>query len=121
MKECDICGRPNSELHHIIFRSECKALEHCKANFKYLCAEHHRGTYSPHGKHSETNKQYKLEFQQWLESVFVNSLYSPGEVQKILNISVSSTEKLLKAVPHKCYLYAKEDILRACMGGMIID
>jgi len=121
-KYCAVCMKTqNIELHHIVFKSECKPLEHCKPNFKYLCSEHHRGTYSPHGKHNEVNKQYKLEFQRWLQSKFSKGLYSAGEVRKILDISVVSSEKLLKAVPHKCYLYQAEDIVRAAMGGRIID
>ncbi|MDS1004960.1 hypothetical protein P9J83_15860 [Clostridium sporogenes] len=47
MKECVICGRPNSECHHIVFRSQQKALEHCKYNYMYLCGEHHRGGQEP--------------------------------------------------------------------------
>lgn len=122
MKECRECGKPNSEEHHKVFRSECKPMEHCKKNKTYLCAEHHRGTCGVHGKHGQAlNIELKLEFQEWLQSEFKEGLYSSGDIQKKLGISVSSTEKLLKTIPHKCYLYAAEDIVRACLGGRLYD
>ena len=46
---CKVCGNPYTELHHIMFRSEVKALEHCKLNLVNLCVEHHKGTYGVHG------------------------------------------------------------------------
>ena len=38
---CEVCGTSyNVERHHIMFRSEVKALENCKLNYSYLCPEH---------------------------------------------------------------------------------
>lgn len=123
MKECCICGRHNGEEHHVVFRSEQKALIKCPHNKKHLCSDHHRGTYGVHGKNGQAlNLKLKLDFQNWLQSVFIeNRYYSPGDVQRTLEINVNCTERLLKTVPHKCYLYRGLDIIRACMGGKIYD
>ncbi|EPY2295892.1 hypothetical protein ACXATC_003562, partial [Clostridium sporogenes] len=61
IKYCEVCGKSNGvELHHIVFKSECKPLEKCKYNFAYLCMEHHKGNYGPHGKYGEKfNRQLK--------------------------------------------------------------
>ncbi|MCS4471125.1 hypothetical protein JQ038_10285 [Clostridium botulinum] len=120
IKHCEVCGTSYGvELHHIVFRSECKPLEKCKYNFAYLCGEHHRGDNGPHGKHGEKfNRQLKLGFQSWLENIFTEEYYSLEEIQKELDISSNAIKKLSKLMyTVQGIKYNKEDIVRVCMGG----
>jgi hypothetical protein len=121
-KECKYCGRPNSEIHHRIYRSEVKALEKCKANLVYLCPEHHRGTNSPHGKYGEKiNRELRLEFQNWLEINFLKSEYDLEEIQQILGISINAVRSLCKLMKLDKGKYTRETIIRACMAGKMIE
>lgn len=118
MKECVICGRPNSEKHHRIFRSECKPLEHCKKNIVYLCSLDHRGTYGVHGKHGNLlNIKLKQEFQKWLEDVFDKDFYTLDEIRKKLEISQNAIRSLSKLMDIEKNGYSREKIIRTCMGG----
>lgn len=122
MKECYICGKPNSEEHHRIYRSECKPLVKCKNNLVYLCVEHHRGTYGVHGKHGETlNDRLKLEFQEWLEKEFTEEQYKLEDIQKILGISDNAIKSLSKLMTQYRGQYKREDIIIVCMGGKRVD
>ncbi|MBU3205166.1 hypothetical protein [Clostridium algidicarnis] len=122
MKECIICGKPNSHMHHRVFRSECKPLEHCKANLAYLCYEHHQGTQGVHGKHGEKlNRKLKLEFQKYLREIFTGERYTLEEIEKKLGISTNSSRSLSKLMQLNRGTYDKETIIRACMGGKIYD
>ncbi|MDP4147584.1 MAG: hypothetical protein Q8936_24475, partial [Bacillota bacterium] len=72
MEYCEICLEDDiyrlGELHHIMFRSECKPLENCKLNHIHLCASHHRGTNGVHGKNGHSlDRKLKLKFQNKLE------------------------------------------------------
>lgn len=40
--KCRLCGNPNIQLHHIIYRSEAKNLIDDPNNCIMLCAKHHR-------------------------------------------------------------------------------
>ncbi|NFF69478.1 hypothetical protein FDF69_20500 [Clostridium sporogenes] len=120
IKHCEICGTSYGvELHHIVFKSECKPLEKCKYNFAYLCWEHHKGDYGPHGKYGEKfNRQLKLGFQNWLENIFTKEYYTLEEIQKELDISQNAARSLSKLMyPVQGIKYKKEDITRVCMGG----
>lgn len=123
LNECIICGRPNSHNHHVVFKSECKPLEHCQKNQVRLCYEHHQGTCGVHGKYGdELNIRLKLEFQEWLEEVFTKDKYSISEIQKKLGISQNTCRSLSKLLPiARGGMYLTEDIIRICMGGMIYE
>ncbi|MBY6844636.1 hypothetical protein HYI19_07445 [Clostridium botulinum] len=118
IKQCVICGRPNSEAHHIIYRSECRALIKCKRNLVYLCEAHHRGTYGVHGKcGKELNRKLKLEFQEWLEEILNKDFYSIEEIKDKLGISTNAIKSLSKLIRQKNSVFGREDIIIACMGG----
>lgn len=120
IKHCEVCGTSYGvELHHIIYRSECKPLEKCKYNFAYLCMEHHKGDYGPHGKHGEKfNRQLKLGFQSWLQNIFTEEYYTLEEIQKELDISPNAVRSLSKLMyPVQGIKYKKDDVIRVCMGG----
>ena len=118
---CKVCGNPYTELHHIMFRSEVKALEHCKLNLVNLCVEHHKGTYGVHGsKGASLNRKLKLEFQNTLEELWDKQYLTKEEINKILQIDDKALNRLLKRFSIQDYKYIKEDIIRACMGGKLI-
>lgn len=119
---CPICGQRATELHHIVFRSIVKPLEHCKLNHIYLCQEHHRGTYGVHGKYGhKLDWQLKLEFQNKLEMLLDKELLTREEIQEVLRISDKPLNSLLKALSRHKDKYVREDIIRACMGGKLIE
>ena len=118
---CKVCGNPYTELHNIVFRSENKNLENCKLNFVYLCPEHHRGTYGPHGsKGAKLNRKLKLEFQNKLEELLDKQYLSREEINKILQIDEKALNRLLKRLYLQNDKYIKEDVIRAIMGGKLI-
>ena len=122
MKECVICGKPNSHIHHIIYRSKCKPLEHCKHNLICLCQQHHQGTYGVHGKYGkDLNMMFKLEFQKWLENHLKQDRYRLEDIEKILEISYRASISLSKLLKSNQGYFIREDIIRACMGGKLYE
>lgn len=118
---CSICGKPYAEIHHIMFRSEVKPLEFCSLNLVELCAEHHKGTYGPHGsKGNKLNRKLKLEFQNKLELLFDKELLTREEIQEVLKISDKPLNRLLKTVERHKGKYVRESLIRCCMGGKLI-
>lgn len=114
-KICEICGKPYSELHHVIFRSQCKYLENLHINFKYLCPEHHRGKNGPH-MNRKIDLKYKKEYQAKIEKLIVNDYYTLEQLKNILQVSKKECEKIVS----KCRLYKegykKEDIIKRLLG-----
>ena len=118
---CKVCGNPYTELHHIMFRSEVKALEHCKLNLVNLCVEHHKGTYGVHGsKGASLNRKLKLEFQNTLEELWDKQYLTREEIKEVLQINDKSLNRLLKRLSLQDDKYIKEDVIRAVMGGTLI-
>lgn len=114
---CEVCGRPHAQIHHIIHRSAAKYLTNVKINFKYLCLEHHNGgDNSPH-RNYEVDKKYKIEYQQKVENLFTNPFYTEAEVIKILKVSRSSADKILKTLVLHKEGYSREDIILRLLGG----
>ena len=123
-RHCINCGSTRHlERHHIIFRSSCKPLAHCKYNIVYLCQDCHRNKpYAVHNKHGhELDMELKLGFQSWLESVFTEDRYTLDEIRKKLDISKDAARSLSKLMDIDRGAYNKEDIIRTAMGGKIID
>lgn len=118
---CKVCGNPYTELHHIVFRSEVKALECCKLNLVNLCIEHHKGTYGPHGSKGATlNRKLKLEFQNTLEELWDKQYLTREEINEVLQIDDKALNRLLKRLSLQKDKYIKEDVIRACLGGKLI-
>lgn len=119
-KECVVCGTPNGERHHRVYRSQCKPLEHCKKNIVRLCPNCHRGKWGVHGKCGhKLDVKLKLEFQQWLGKIFCYGIYTLDEIQKKLDISKNAARSLSKLMDIDKGAYKKESIIRACMGGRL--
>ena len=118
---CKVCGNPYTELHHIMFRSDVKALGHCKLNLVNLCVEHHKGTYGVHGsKGASLNRKLKLEFQNTLEELWDKQYLTREEIKEVLQINDKSLNRLLKRLSLQDDKYIKEDVIRAVMGGKLI-
>ncbi|PRR85530.1 hypothetical protein CLLU_14510 [Clostridium luticellarii] len=123
-KHCVNCGSTRLlQKHHVIHRSECGALIHCKKNLVYLCRKcHTEETYAVHQKNGhELDIKLKLEFQNWLESVFTEDRYTLDEIRKKLDISKDAARSLSKLMDIDRGAYCREDIIRTAMGGKIID
>lgn len=120
MSYCEVCGSCNVELHHIVFKSENKNLQHCELNFIYLCPEHHRGTFGPHGsKGANLNRKLKLEFQNELELRFAKEYLIKEDVQDVLKINEKALLRLLKPIRVQVEGYERESVIRAIMGGKL--
>lgn len=120
-RECELCKlRPASEVHHIIYRSHCKALIKSNINLIPLCqichAKVHRGKES-----KELNKKLRLQFQNKLEILFDKQYLTEEEISDVLKISQTALKGLLKTLTVYKEGYKREDVIRACMGGKIIE
>lgn len=113
---CEVCGKQYAELHHIIHRSAAAYLTNVPINFKYLCAEHHRGNSSPHRCHS-IDRQYKRELQKKLEALFTNDFYTEDDIRDTLEISKSEAQKLVKRLSLYKEGYKREDVIKRLLGG----
>ena len=120
-KYCYVCGSPNIELHHICFRSQSKQLTNCVLNHVYLCPEHHRGNFGPHGKYGhELDLKLKLEFQNKLELLFDKELLTAEEVNEVLKLSERCLKSLLKPLKkEKGIYYHRMDVIKQCCGGRL--
>ena len=121
-RECELCKlRPASEVHHIIYRSHCKALIKSNLNLISLCQQCHAKIHR--GKESkELNKKLRLQFQNKLEILFDKQYLTEEEINDVLKISQTALKGLLKTLTvYKGNLFKREDVIRACMGGKIIE
>ena len=120
-RECELCKlRPASEIHHIIYRSHCKALIKSNINLIPLCqichAKVHRGKES-----KELNKKLRLQFQNKLEILFDKQYLTEEEISDVLKISQTALKGLLKTLTVYKEGYKREDVIRACMGGKMYE
>ena len=120
-RECELCKlRPASEVHHIIYRSHCKALIKSDINLISLCqichAKIHRGKES-----KELNKKLRLQFQNKLEILFDKEYLTEKDINDVLKISQTALKGLLKTLMTYKEGYKREDVIRTCMGGKIIE
>lgn len=116
MDKCCVCGSPYGELHHIIFRSQCKHMTNLDINFKYLCAEHHRGNNSPH-KNKSIDLKYKSELQNKLFEIFDTEYVTLKQLQEKLNIKEPAASKIVKTLRIFSEGYASNDVVKLLLGG----
>ena len=95
-RECELCKlRPASEIHHIIYRSHCKALIKSEINLIPLCrichAKIHRGKDS-----KELNHKLRLQFQNKLEILLDKELHQCLSLRPIHPDDVNLKPELLK-------------------------
>ena len=67
--KCAICGKGATSLHHILFKSQNKALIKCKLNLIPLCNECHKLIHKKDG--AILDLEYKLILQNRLEILFI--------------------------------------------------
>jgi hypothetical protein len=117
MRFCEVCGCYNAEKHHVVFRSQ-GGLDF-ELNYKYLCADHHKGNYSPH-KNRYVDLCYKKQMQEKLFNIFVGDEYSVAEAAFLIDCKEKDVAKRLKAAPRTASgNYESETIVRALMGGKL--
>lgn len=121
-KRCWVCGNPNVEAHHSIFKSKCKPLEHCELVIYYLCPKHHRSSVGVHGRDGhELDLKLKLDFQNKLEMLFDKEYFTEEEIRETLGISERATKRLLKTLKRKNNMFERSEIIRSCMGGRLYE
>lgn len=121
IKFCKVCGTSYGvELHHRVYRSECKPLENCKLNHVYLCNKHHRDHKVGVHFNKKFDNEIKLEFQNWLEILFNKPYLTREEIKEVLEIADKPLNSLLKTVERHKDKYVREEVIRVCMGGKLI-
>lgn len=84
IKFCKVCGTSYGvELHHRVYRSECKPLENCKLNHVYLCNKHYRDHKVGVHFNKKFDNEIKLEFQNWLEILWNKPYLTREEIKKV--------------------------------------
>jgi hypothetical protein len=119
---CQVCGSQATESHHIVKRSEVKALIKCEINQAFLCTECHRGTYGVHGKEGhKLDIKLKLEMQNKLELIFDKEWFTREDIRQALKISERATDNLFKLMKSDKGMFNRLEIVRICMGGRLIE
>ena len=63
-----------------------------------------------------------MQFQNKLEMLLDKEYLTKEEINEVLKISQTALRGLLKTLTvYKGNLYKREDVIRACMGGRIIE
>lgn len=118
---CFECGSTSHiEAHHIVYRNQQYQMSGIGINKIELCAVHHRGVDGPH-KCRETDRKYKLLFQDLLFQLFENDYYSIEQIRKLLQTNANVILRLTKNLPMNPEGYKKMDIIKACMGGKLFS
>lgn len=116
---CEECGRNITELHHIIFRSQCTYMSNVRVNFKFLCPEHHRGNLSPH-MNREIDLMYKTELQEKLFSMFSDKEYwTEKEIMDKLECSRNEIKKITKKMFISKEGYEVNALVKRLMGDRL--
>lgn len=119
---CFICASSNTELHHIVKRSQSKSLINCKLNLVELCPAHHRGERGVHGKYGhELDLRLKRKFQNKLNELFYEDYITSTQIFERLGIDINSVNRLTKSLKLYEQGYLKEDVIRACLGGRLYE
>lgn len=113
---CEVCGNPNVERHHIIFRSQL-GLDF-PLNYKYLCFEHHKGNKSPHCCR-EIDLKYKVELERKLKKLLDKEFYTEDEIRQLLGLKKKQADKIFRRFRIYPEGYSRDEILRRLMGGRL--
>ena len=118
MNHCAVCGSSNTELHHIVFRSQAGYMANITHNHIYLCPEHHRGNNSPHMKR-KIDLELKKSMQSKLENLFDREYYNVTDIHQLLGISRQQAQKIVKTLIIYKEGYYVKDIISRMMGGRL--
>lgn len=115
---CFVCGDYNTEKHHIIKRSQCKALIKCDLNLVELCPAHHRGHNGVHGKNGHAlDIKLKKKFEKKLRKLFTTEIITVEEIKEKLGITEVCANRLIKNVQIYKEGYNTEEVIKNCLGG----
>lgn len=115
--DCEICGKPNSQIHHIFFQSQSIWLKKLPLNLKSLCIVHHNGNQGPH-RNREVDIKYKMEVQKKLFKLFSNKNYfTEKEIKEKLFYTPSEVRKFIKTLHLHKEGYDRIDIIQKLQGG----
>lgn len=118
-KFCEECGKNITELHHVIYRSQCTYMSNIKVNFKFLCPEHHRGNSSPH-MNRDIDLRYKIELQEKLFSMFSEKGYwTEKEIMDKLECSRNEIKKITKKMFISKEGYEVNELVKRLMGNRL--
>jgi hypothetical protein len=106
---CAVCGNPNTEKHHIVFKSQ-GGLD-ADWNIIHLCPRCHRGKYGPH-KCRERDLYLKRSVQDWLSQ----QLTEPHYEDKPAIFTDNEWRRITKSLDRQAEGYSSVDIIRRCMG-----
>ena len=114
---CKVCGTSYGiEVHHRVYKSQNKNLEHCKLNLVDLCYIHHRDSRKGVHFNKELDRKLKLELQNKLEELFINDYLTKEEINEVLQINEKALNRLLKTLKLHNDKYVKEDVIKRIMG-----
>ena len=114
---CIICGKPFSEVHHVIYRSKASFLVNCELNKINLCEVHHRGKQGVHTKNGHAlDLKLKSDFEEKLNLLFDRNYFTREDIKESLNISDRAVNSLCKLLKSYKVLFSRNDIINRCMG-----
>ena len=115
---CCLCGvQGYCELHHTIFRSQAPYMKNIKINLVELCADHHRGNYSPH-HNKKMDLKLKTQLQNELYKLFAyQDYFTEEDVEIILMCSKEEARNICKKLSLHIKGYEKEEIIKRLLGG----
>ena len=87
-------------------------------NFKYLCAEHHKGSNGPH-KNRYVDLTYKLEVQDKLFQLFSKEFYTEKEIQHNLKTTPTTARKICKKLRIYKDGYSSRELIQRLMGNRL--
>lgn len=119
MNRCAICcSYENIEKHHIIKRSQSKALINCKYNIINLCSGCHKKVHGKDGKKLDT--KLKTGYYLKMRKLFRNDKYTIKEIKDKLEISSNEAERLCKTINTNLGYICREELLLALMGYKLV-
>lgn len=120
LRYCVICGSNNwVQDHHIILKSQVKALDYCPFNHVFLCQYHHEDHKAGVHHNKELKAKLRNEFKATLESLFIEDNYDMKDIQKKLEIDSKATRSICKLMTPTLKGFERENIIRTCLGGEI--
>lgn len=117
---CLLCYGQATQRHHMIRRSKCKPLINCEMNIAPLCTQcHHDLHFSSGGKKLE--RKLQLVFLNRLELKLLKKDFSKEDLKEILKINTNAVNSLTKTLKNEKGRFTRQDIIRACLGGKMIN
>lgn len=120
-RNCYICGNPNTEIHHICYRSHVPYMKDAEINLVALCPLHHRD--SKQGVHFNKNLDLRLkqELQLQLVLLFNKEFYTEEEIRVMLGINKKQVARLVKTIVRQNSGYLNTLIVKRCLGDRFYE